>query len=388
MKVAKIAIIGGGLTGLVAAYRLVQKGHKVTVFERGESLGGLMGGFKIGDTYLEKTYHHIFRKDREIIRLIEELGLIDKLKWYQDKTAMVYDKKIYSFASAVDLLRFKPLGLVDKLRLGLVKIYLEKENNWKKFEKITAVEWMKTWCGKRAFEVVWEPLVHGKFGQYADQISMAWLWARVHSRGSGGLGYLAGGFQQIVDELAKRIKEKGGTIKLNYAIPAGGQLSITNYELKKFDRVMYTGPIQGIKYIGAVCLVFTSKQNLSPYYWHNINESDSPFLAFIQHTNLVDRSMYDGKHVYYLGTYGNHEQSVDGWFDYLKKMFPNFDKNLVEEKFVFRFKTAQHIVTCEYQIPSYKVNENLYQVSFAQIYPEDRGMNFAVREGDKAANFR
>ena len=98
--------------------------------------------------------------------------------------------------------------------------------------------------------------------------------------------------------------------------------------------------------------------------------------------------MYDGKHVYYLGTYGNHEQSVDGWFDYLKKMFPNFDKNLVEEKFVFRFKTAQHIVTCEYQIPSYKVNENLYQVSFAQIYPEDRGMNFAVREGDKAANFR
>jgi protoporphyrinogen oxidase len=396
----KIAIIGGGLTGLVAGYRLSQKGHGVTIFEKGESLGGLMGGFKINGTNLEKTYHHIFSTDKYIIDLITELGLQNRLKWHEEKTALYYDGKMYPFIGAIDLLKFEPLDIISKIRLGLVKLWLGKDNNWKKYTGITAVEWMKKWVGKKNFKVIWEPLLRGKFHEYYNKVSMAWLWARIHTRGnSSKLGYLEGGFQMIIDELQKRILKNNGKILLNY------ELIINNYELKIFDKIIYTGPAEGIDYLGAVCLVFTSKQSLSKFYWHNINDTKSPFLAFIQHTNLVSKKNYGGENVYYLGTYVPHDhkyftQDVEkDFFDYLKKIFPRFDKRLVTQKFVFRLKNAQHVVTTDYKVPPRVLNppptppltrrgDNqtlICQANFAQIFPEDRGINFAVREGNKIA---
>ncbi|MCX6726842.1 MAG: FAD-dependent oxidoreductase [Candidatus Shapirobacteria bacterium] len=370
-----IAIVGAGLTGLVAGYRLSQKGYKVTIYEKNDDIGGLMGSFKIGDTTLEKAYHHIFKTDKYIIGLIEELGLSDKLKWHEEKTALYYDGQIYPFMGAIDLLKFKQLDLISKIRLGLVKIWLEKDNNWEKYNGVTAVEWMKKYCGEKGYGVIWEPLLRGKFHEYYDKISMAWLWARIHTRANsdGYLGYLDGGFQQIADKLAERIKKNGGKILLNTEKRVWASQTPT----------LHTGPLKEAAYLGAVCVVFTSKQSLSPYYWHNINDSKSPILCFIQHTNLVDKKQYGDKHVYYMGTYGDSEQSVDNWFDYLKKIYPNFIGP--EEKWVFRFKNAQHIVTTNYKVPKYKIGKNLYQANFAQIFPEDRGMNFAVREGEKVA---
>jgi protoporphyrinogen oxidase len=377
----KVVIIGAGMTGLVAGYRLSQKGYKVTIYEKGSDIGGLMGGFKIADTSLEKTYHHIFKTDKYIIDLIKELGLGSKLKWYPDKTALFYDHKMYPFMGAIDLLKFKPLNLIDKLRLGLVKIWLERDGNWEKYEAITADEWMKKWCGKRAYEVIWEPLLKGKFDKYYDKVSMVWMWARIHTRANsdGHLGYLEGGFQQITDRLAKRIKENGGEILLNTEFRALASPP-------KADRLaptIYTGPSKEIDYLGAVCVVFTSEQSLSPYYWHNINDVHSPFLCFIQHTNLVDKKNYGGKNVYYLGAYGDPKQNVNNWFKYLKKIFPEFEEKLVEEKQVFRFDKAQHVADIKYKIPNSKLKKNVYVANFAQIYPEDRGINFAVREGEK-----
>lgn len=373
-----IVIIGAGLTGLVAGYRLSQKGYEVTIYERGSDIGGLMGGFKIGGTSIEKAYHHIFKTDKYIIGLIKELGLENKLKWHSEKTAVYYDGKIYPFMGVIDLLKFKPLDLISKIRLGLVKIYLEKENNWHQFEKVTAVSWMKRWCGVKAYKVIWEPLLKGKFHDRYKDISMAWLWARINTRANSGgyLGYLDGGFQQIADELAEKIKENGGEILLNTEYRAQASSAPT----------LYTGALKEIKYLGAVCVVFTSKQSLSPYYWHNMSDIESPFLAFIQHTNLVDKKQYGNKHVYYMGTYLPNDElseNTDYFFDYLKKIYPEFKGP--EEKWVFKFKNAQHIVTTNYKVPRYKISKNLYQANFAQIFPEDRGTNFAVREGEKVA---
>lgn len=155
---------------------------------------------------------------------------------------------------------------------------------------------------------------------------------------------------------------------------------------------MYTGPSKEVDYLGAVCVIFTSKQSLSKYYWHNINDSKSPFLAFIQHTNLIDKKEYGGKHVYYMGTYvpndgelmkKSEKQIKTEFFDYLKKIFPNFDKKEIDENFVFRLKNAQHIVKTNYKPQIYNFQKNMYVANFAQIYPEDRGVNFAVREGEK-----
>ncbi|MFA6007730.1 MAG: NAD(P)/FAD-dependent oxidoreductase [Candidatus Shapirobacteria bacterium] len=404
MKNKKIAVVGGGIGGLVAAYRLLQKGYSVEIFEKSEELGGLLGGFKIEGTYLEKAYHHIFKTDKEIIALIKELGLEKKLKWHESKTALYYDGTIYPFAGAIDLLKFKPLNLIDKLRLGLVKIYLEKENNWQKFENLLAYEWMKKWCGSNAYKVVWEPLLKGKFSDKYQEISMAWMWARIHTRANSSengkeyLGYMDGGWQQIIDELQKRILRLGGKILLNYEFnlpkslfnpPEAGRQ-------EDFDRIISSAPLENVDYLGAVTMVFSSKQSLSQYYWHNINDVKSPFLAFIQHTNLMGTENYGGENIYYMGTYlpQNHKYFTckDGliekdFLDYLKKIFPDFDKKQIEEKHIFRFKYAQHIVDTNYQlrITNYelKPKNKIIHLNFAQIYPEDRGINYAVREGEK-----
>jgi len=379
-----IAIIGAGLTGLVAGYRLSQKGHSVTIFEKGNDIGGLVGGFKIGDTSLEKAYHHIFSTDNYIIDLSKELGVFDKLTWHEEKTAIHSNGEIYPFMGAMDLLKFKPLDFVSKVRLGLVKVWLQHDNNWHKYENVLAYQWMKKWCGEQGYKIIWEPLLRGKFHNKYKEVSMAWLWARIHTRGnSSKLGYFEGGFRIIADELAKRVN---GKIILNK--------EITVDELKDFDKILYTGPSKEVDYLGAICVVFTSKQSLSKYYWHNINDTRSPFVAFIQHTNMIDKKNYSGKHVYYLGTYIPHDHKYFSrtdkeiykeFFDYLKKVFPDFDKKLIDESFLFKFKNAQHIVCRNYKVPSQKVSKNVYQANFAQIYPEDRGTNFAVREGEKVA---
>jgi len=391
----KIAIIGAGLTGLVAGYRLSQKGHKVTIFEKGSDIGGLMGGFKIGNTSLEKAYHHIFSTDNYIIDLAKELGIFDKLSWHEEKTAIYFDKQTYPFMGAIDLLKFKPLDIFSKIRLGLVKIWLQKDNNWQKYENELAYVWMKKWCGEKAYKVIWEPLLRGKFHDKYKEVSMAWLWARIHTRGnSNKLGYFEGGFKIITDEISKRILKNKGKILLNYELnPSKSPL-----DRGDFDKILYTGASKEIDYLGAICVVFTSKQSLSKYYWHNINDSQSPFLALIQHTNLIDKKEYGGKHVYYMGTYVPNDgelmnkkdsQIKKEFFDYLKKIFPKFEQKQVNESFVFKFKNAQHIVTTNYQlrITNYELEKNkIYIANFAQIYPEDRGTNFAVREGEKIAN--
>lgn len=386
-----IAIVGGGITGLVAAYRLLQKGYKVTIFEKNETVGGLLCGFEINGTNLEKAYHHIFTTDSEIINLINEIGLIDKLSWYPEKTALYFGDKMCPFNGPMDLLNFTPLPMADRMRTGLVSFYLQKDNNWDKYKKITAVDWIKKWNGDKSYKVIWEPLLRGKFHQYYDKVCMAWLWARIHTRGNsnGKLGYMDGGFGQIINKLVKLIEELGGEIKTKTMVKDIKGLT------KSFNKVLMTGPIKGIEYLGAVEVVFASLQSLSSYYWHNINDSKSPFLAFIQHTNLVGTKNYQGEYIYYMGTYVPHHHHLfadkedlikNDFFNYLKVIFPNFDKKLITGSFVFKLANAQHIATTDYQVPAYETEtKNVFQSNFAQIFPEDRGINYAVREGNKIA---
>lgn len=388
----KIAIVGGGIGGLVAGYKLSQEGNEITIFEKEKELGGLISSFKIEGKNLEKFYHHIFKTDTEIINLIKELGLENKLKWYKSSVSLFYNNVFYPFNGSIDLLKFRELDLISKIRLGFVYIWLKFDNNWKKYQKITAIEWMKKWAGKRAYKVIWEPLIKGKFHHYSDKISMAWLWARIHTRGGSKnekgdevLGYLEGGFGQITHRLVEEISKLGGKIYLNKEI---NDKEIKNLE-KKYDFIIDTRPINEIKYIGAITLVFSSSQNLSKYYWHNINDLNSPFIAFIQHTNLVNKSKYNNKHIYYLGTYVPHthkyfklnsKEIEKEFFDYLTKIKPDFDKEKISHIKVFKSQYAQHIVDNNYQIPNYKVGKKVFRLNFSQIYPQDRGINFAVKE--------
>ena len=384
----KIALIGGGIGGLTAGYYLSKKGHRVTIFEKESFLGGLAGGFKMEGENLEKLYHHFFKTDKDLINLLKEVGLEKKIIWNKSSTGLYWKSKMYPFNGAMDLLKFKPLGLVDKFRMGMAALYLGFDKNWQKYEDKTAVEWVKRWMGEKGYEVVWKPLLQGKFHKYYKDISMAWLWARIHTRGNSKnekgeevLGYIDGGFEILVDRLADLIEDNSGEIKLKNEIRDTKDLE------KNFDLVIDTRPDKEV----------SSDQSLSEYYWHNINDSKSPFLAFIQHTNLVGRGKYNNKNIYYLGAYvpQDHEflemdekKLINQWFDYLKKIFPGFDKTRAKNMSVFRFKSGQHIVSRKYKVKSYKVNEKVYRMNFAQIYPEDRGINFGIREAKKiTSNF-
>lgn len=408
-KKRSLVVIGGGLGGLVLTYRMLLKGWQVTILEKNYQVGGLAAGFELNNTCLEMAYHHIFKSDRAIINLMEELGLADKIHWYESTVAIINSLGMQKFVGPWDLLKFKGLDLLDKFRLGLTVFFLQKKNSYKDLENVPAYQWMRKFCGKNAYETIWEPLLVGKFGDDYREVSMAWLWARIHTRGSssqGGkeyLGYFEGGFEILVCELKKRILKMGGKIKLNIKLDNKSFSTLR----KKYFKVVFTGSNQALadlisqekettplylyqllktKYLGAICIVFTSKQKLSPYYWHNINFDKAPFLAMIEHTNLVPKSWYGDEEVYYLGKYTNNiDADVEKeWFAFLKKCLPEFNQKTVLQKFIFRLKNAQQVVTCGYQLLPYKTPlKNVYLMNFSQIYPEDRGTNFAVAEANK-----
>ena len=297
-KKQHIVIIGGGYTGLVAAYRLAQKGNKVTILERGPIVGGLASDFTVEGGSLERAYHHLFKTDTHIIDMANELGIGDKLKWHDSSVSLYYDEQLYPFKGAGDLIKFKPLSLINRIRAGLVVLYLQQTNNWQQFQKVSAYDWMLKASGKQVTKVIWEPLLKGKFDKYYDKVAMAWLWARIHiraqSRESGGekLGYFEGGFQVFTDTLVAKLNELGVEIKTGSEIASltttsADKVKITFADKKSstFDKALATTPshvfaklieknktikssyikqLNSINYLGARLLIFSSDQDISP----------------------------------------------------------------------------------------------------------------------------
>lgn len=436
MKTQNIAIIGGGITGLVAAYRLAKNGNRVTIFERSHDLGGLAGGFKIHGNNLEKAYHHLFNTDKEIIKFVKEIGIEDKLQWHESSMGLYNSGELYKFSTPLDLIKFPALSFVNRIRTGIVTLILQKTKNPDKFKKISASKWLKKWYGEEAYKVIWEPLLVGKFNNYHTDVSMAWFWARMYTRGNSRektgkemLGYFEGGFNSFIEALTEKLEDlnvdintgveinkiisnKDGSVELNLIDEYGKDILAPTI---KYDKLIATIPspvfaklikendvsknylkqLSSIKYLGAIDLIFSSTQDISDYYWHNINDLDSPFLVFINHTKLINKSEYDGKYLYYIGGYYPHNHKyfssdnskiINKWLKGLKRIFPEFDEKKVIEKHVFKFKNAQHIVDTKYEdkIPKYSTPlKNIFLSNFSQIYPEDRGTNFAVREGGR-----
>jgi protoporphyrinogen oxidase len=426
-----IGIVGAGFTGLTSAFELSKMGHKITIFEKESYIGGLAASIKLEGSYIENVYHHIFKTDTDIINLIEELGIKDSLKWCKSSMGIYYDNKLCPFVTPIDLLKFPSISLIDKIRLGSTILYLQKTKDWGKFKKITACKWMKNRCGKKTYDIIWKPLLKGKFHYYYDKISMAWLWSRLHIRANSkekgseeSLGYLNGGAALLINSLVNIIKKSNTNIFLNKKVTevfSDNDQTCLIAENKKFnfDKIIFTIPsknfanlieaktenlrlyknkLLSINYLDVLSLVFSSKQSLNPFYWVNINDVKSPFLAFIQHTNLVPKEWYNNYHIYYLATYlsSDHqyfklsdEEIAKKFFLYLKKIVPEFSKNLIHQYKIIRMKNAQHIVDINYEQkkPTYVTPiPNVYLSNFSQIYPEDRGMNYAIREGKKIAN--
>jgi protoporphyrinogen oxidase len=417
----KIGVIGAGFCGLTAAYRLCQKGHEVVVCEREPVPGGLASSFEIfKGIQIERFIHHIFQSDSSIISLAREIGLSSKLVFKRSRDGIFYNGKTYPFASGFDLLSFPPLPFSHRLRFGVITLYLKVTKNWQKFEDTTAADWIKKWFGQRSFDVVWGPLLKSKFGRFADQISMAWFWARVHSR-TPKLGYFRGGFFQVADTLVKKIKDLQGEIKFSTPV-----ISIESQNEKiivqtasdnfVFDKAIATVPasiftkiaksldenyrkkIEDKEFLAATNLLLVLDKSFMPFYWLNINDSGFPFVVCAEHTNLLPLDWYQGKVILNLGSYVEEkderfkfskEEAVEHYFPYLKKINPNFDRNWIRGSFFFRTLYAQPVVNCQYgkSLPEFQTPvKNLFLATMAQVYPWDRGTNYAVKLGEDIAN--
>ncbi len=428
----RVAIVGGGVAGMTAAYRLMQKGHEVQLYEASGGLGGLVRTFETPGDPLEAFYHHIFTTDTTIIALIEELGLSDRLTWIDSKVGFFHGGRIWPFVTPTDLLKFKPLPLIDRVRLGLAGLYLRRQNKWHRYEEITAWEWIRRYVGKKGLEVVWGPLLRGKFADQAEEVAMAWLWSKIHlrfaSRGAGPkqqekLGYMLGSFGVYIEELERRIREGGVHIETSQPVQkilskdghaTGLQLGdgrevhadavIACVPSERFVPMAlpldaeYERRVTAARWQWALCYVLELKESLSPIYWLNISDAGMPFIAVIEHTNFIDKSHYGGRHMLYLSNYltPNHpwfslsdEELDDLYLPHLQKINPRFDRDWVIERKVFKGPNAQPVIRRHYRndLPDHRTPvAGLYLANMQQIYPEDRGQNYSIRMGETVAN--
>ena len=433
MTKERIVIVGAGVTGLSAAYDMLQAGHRVTLLEGADHTGGLAAGFRDErwEWPLEKFYHHLFTSDKSIIGLVNELGIGDHLFFPRPITSVMYDGQIVPFDSPLAWVRYPGFNLLDVARFGLVSAFLRFTNPWRRLEQETADAWMRRWYGEKIYSETWRPLLIGKFGPYYQLANMAWMWARLKVR-SPRLGYFQGGFQFFVDTLTDTVRRLGGELCLNSPVQRielaesdnGQRLQVASQESTyTADRVLvttspgllrrmaptlppaYLDQLAELKSMGAVVMTFALRRQLmKKTYWLNIpasapdkQQNEIPFLALVEHTNYIDRRHYGGDHLVYCGDYvvpDHPYMQMDE--DELGRLFaanlhrinPEFNPKWVRRSWLFRARYAQPVPEMGHsrRIPPLRTpRPGLYFASMSQVYPWDRGTNYAVAIGREAS---
>ncbi len=424
-----VAIIGAGIAGLAAALNLSEAGHRVTIYEAAPQAGGLAAGFKAPhwDWSLEKFYHHWFASDKHMLGLIERLGWRDQVVFPRPYTVVYFQGKFYPLDSYVEAFKFtlSKFGPIDLVRFGLTGVFLKLTPRWQPLERVTADAWMRKATGDRLYNALWRPLLVGKFGEAnLDVVNMAWLWARIHAR-TTRLGTFVGGFQTFVDKFADLLRSRGVEIRLGTPVTqisraeAGqaGLLAIETAEgVEGYDAVIstsspalmaklapdlpesYSASLRALKSMGAIVLVVTLDRQLTQYYWHSLpKEAGFPYLAMVEHTNFIGPEHYGGDHILYLGDYldPDHEyfslskeDLLERFLPSLERFNPAFQRSWVKDSWLWKTAYAQPVPPLNHSqnIPPIKTPlPGLYFASMSQVYPWDRGTNFAVEIGQRAA---
>ncbi|HJO07142.1 MAG TPA: NAD(P)/FAD-dependent oxidoreductase [Chloroflexota bacterium] len=416
----RVAIIGAGITGLTAGYELARRGLAVDVYEAAPEIGGELGVVRVNGEAVERYYHHLFRGDTDIIDLLGELGIGDTLEWRAPTMGFFSGGRLYNFTTPIDLLKFFPLPLLSRLRMGIATLRLQRIKDYTRFEDIRASDYLPRMTGQRAFDTIWRPLLRAKFGEQWDEISMAWFWGRVHvriqSRSRGGLreelGYIRGSFDGISRALVAKTTELGGRIFPGTPVEAIAQSGgrVTGVRVggaeRTYDRVIGTvglpilrllGPGRlsdtygAIDYRTALVMLLQIDRPAGDCYWTNIGDDDVPFAGLIEHTNFIPPERYGGARLLYVSNYTRPDDRLFGLSDddlfakyapHIQRILPGFAPDAVTARWVTRDPVAQPVITTGYQrrIPPFRTAmPGFYVCNTSQIYPEDRGVNYNVR---------
>lgn len=421
----RVAVVGAGAAGLAAAYDLARAGHQVVVFEAEPQVGGLAAGFKASDWQwsLEKFYHHWLATDAAILSLIRELGWTDQVLFPRTVTALYHGGRFHAFDSAVAVLRFPGISVVDRLRFGLIALYLRLNPYWRTFDRVSADAWLTRWLGPRAYRALWRPMLVSKFGEEnLPNVNMAWFWGRIHTR-TPRLGTFVGGFQAFLDQFAGVVRGFGAEIRTLTPVRsirrgASGGLRVESGETAEdFDAVIsttspalltqlapdlpadYVEKLRRLRSMGAVVLVLALDRRLSPeVYWHNLpKEAGFPFLAMIEQTNFVSPEYYGGNHIVYCCDYQSpdheyfrlsKEELLARFVPVLSRFNADFSPTWIRDSWMWKAPYAQPLPEVDHarNVPDLRTPfSGLYLASMSQVYPWDRGTNYAVEIGRRTA---
>jgi len=418
----RVAVVGGGVSGLTVALELARRHHEVFLYERGR-VGGLAMGFKypgFPDIYLDKFYHHIFTTDNEVVRLVEQFGLANDLMWLPSRTGLIAEGRIWPLGGALDLMRFAPLGkLWQWFLMGFNLLHLRRMDDWHSLDGLRCREFFELRKNLVGYRNLWEPLLKRKFADSYDDIPAAFLWGRIHprsrSRGKDGelLGYLRGGFQRFLDRMTQAFCEAGGTLHTGCPVLGVTQGSNPKVETKQstqmFDRIVWTASLdrlvrclqnspagfnkkeQAIDYMGVTQLILILKRRQSVYYWLNCIDLDMSFGGIIEHTNLVSPEHYGGEHILYIVNYHRQDDSaflgkpasvlLDMHLPSLEQVFSEFRVDDILRLYCFHDQHSSPLYNLGFveRIPPYHGwLEGIDFCGMPQVYPIDRSMNYCI----------
>lgn len=420
----RVAVLGAGPMGLAVAYQLVRDGYQPVVYEAAGRIGGMAICFDFAGLDIERFYHFHCTSDADYEILLRELGIHDKLKWRETKMGFFFEGRVQPWGNPVALLRFKGLSLAAKLRCGVHAFLSLKRRDWSSLDRIEATRWLRDWVGEEAYEKLWRKLFEYKFYDEAENLSAAWIWARIRRVGTSRynlmrekLGYLEGGSQTYLDAIGRAIEEGGADIRLNTPVQRvcieGGRVTGVETEagFEPYDRVISTIPLPYVprmvpdlpedvrakfeaqRNVAVVCVIVKLKRQLTENFWLNVNHPDMDIPGLVEYSNLRP---LDG-HVVYVPFYMPGENpkyaEVDDVFvekvrRYLKVINPDLTDDDFVDIHASRYRFSQPVCGPGFldTLPPAKLPvEGLWVADTSYYYPEDRGISESTGFGRRMA---
>ena len=423
MSRSSVGIVGGGILGLTAAYRLLQQGVDVTLFERSTDLGGLVGSFDFDGRPADRFYHVILPTDDRVRGLATDVGLGDEFQFRPTMTGF-YDKdRLFSMSTLKEFATFPLLAPQDRTRLALFVLRCQRTNDGDALDDVPLIEWLQRTCGRRTVERLWKPLLDSKFDGLYDDLPATYLWARTKrmskTRDSSGrelMGWLNGGYQRLVDTLAERIRSLGGVIHAGVTVSsiAGSARGVDGIEVDgthcAFDQVLCTLlPPQArtllpvdvaarapdhCRYLGVICVIARVDHSVSPYYTLNITDRRVPLTTVVETTHVVDPS-FAGGHLVYAAKYVDPSHAdlsrpvaevERAYLEHTARIFPSLDRRSIQAVSVQRARLVEPIHTLggRKRIPDMFPVNGLAMASTAHVYPEIVNGQAVIGVADRA----
>ncbi len=411
------------MLGMTLALRLAQRGRQVTIWEGAAELGGLAAPWSLGEIVWDRHYHVTLASDSSLRGLLRELDLESELVWVTARTGFYAGGRLLSLSSVFDYAAFPLLSPLEKVRLAATIIRASRIGDARPLERVTAVEWLRRYSGRRTVERMWHPLLRAKLGANADRVSAAFIWAIIArmyaARRSGAkrelFGYVRGGYARILERLAAHLEERGVRAIVGRRVASvtrgeGGSLVVTASDgsVEAFDRVVVTaasplaarlcpgltererGLHESVEYQGIICASLVLDHPLSPYYITNIVDAWVPFTAVIEMTALVDRATFGGRSLVYLPKYvtagdpalaRSDEEIEHEFLDALERMYPGLERRAVRGFRISRVRYVLPLSTLGYseRLPPIRTSiPGLYVVNSAQIVNGTLNVNETV----------